>query len=1453
MKLLFLSLFLFVSMGTSSLTHASTCLTNGSSVDARNGFCVTFNLNSDGSNRIRLENSQYFPMWTDDDDFDGYYQQIFDEDYIDDGTARQFQIKFERTSNFNARWISGKITYSVNGIQKQVINNFDLSDATGADKFNPFVTIRVIGDAFTDNSQYCISTEGCNILEPPSKPLFEFGQVDASDCRGHTCNFDFNTDFKTIPIVVLMSSYDINDQSSAMFVTSVDRGRAELKQRFPLSSDPHRMEPIYYFAAEVGDIVLDDSQPGKVIHVRKVELSNFQTQGKTDGESWKQETYSQNFSTAPIIFSQVQPDSGKDFWVTTAHKSVDESSFEIALEFGRQNVPNSASNRQRTVGYIAAPEFSGQTSEGVKFTFQKPTDSYDQDVSLAQSCIDNQVPHRQPFDSFGVIAQKQTRTGPDGGWLRVCDISNRDYFTFVLEEDASNRLHQASEYIGFFAFEQEKPKPPIEKCDYFPEMLQSNRYHPSSNPGEWIPWDGTLNISSGNGSGNNIYLNQLSKSEAIGFYSSSVSDIGACVYKDGQNNGGSCTVSDTKNLFPFGVPDTATFSGSGESLIASGNNGVTSVDGDVDGYEFTSLSFSANNSTVIFSPGEYWIDTINFDHNDSYIKVEGDGPVVIHYNHINFFQKSRIYINAGMNNQSDPDSNYDHNKLTFIGHGALSAFWPQNGSDIRLNANVYIPPEAASTGFDVNNVARFQMTGAITAPKVTFRARDTSYIKAQGLAGCYTPTEPTIKYIEIEPNNYHLTCDDTAQVYVTPYDDNDQAMGNVDGETVSISAQGVTFSNGSFDSQNKRFVFDIDSRKNNEYGDVLATASVDGTSIQDQKNISFVPYKFDIKSSNESTWGNQQLKVIAGKAENIDVRVLACSNSTPSTPVVMNYGETLSSSDLSFTLKKPSGGSGILTSENFGFSEGKANNVAVKFDNSGEIQAILEDNSFRCSTQDPDVVNCPSNGGTLKGELTLKARPWTFAVCPPSGATTGGDASTGDGFVAAGETFSLYVKPVIWDASLDVIDSDSNQPKRLVQKKEPVGNPFCSLDVTTNFFKSDSTLNTTVNLSNSLATPSGGELGEAYTGSIGNISPSSELEYADVSVTEVGSFHFTASTSNAFYNGILGGIDDGARELGRFYPKYFTTIGTPIWDYPGSGVSEQSFAYMNQPFDGVEFEVEALNSLGNAIENYASFDSTLTAGFSLFEPNFGDRFNSPVPNKVWTANNNRSIGTFTLSQSSPSTDCDSELCLEKLPTADNYEDGPYNGATGTVTDISITHTGSADDDPVAYLNEAGSRDPQRLTQQPEILFGRVDLDDVGGNSETTITIPLRTEYWNGSRFVVNDVDSTTNVVASTSASDVVWSEDGGVTTTVTFDNGGQVSGGESRNLTASQGDDVSIREQVQLWQNMDDIPWLRYDWDSDKVSDEVNGEQDPSTVVTFGIYRGNDRVIYRGESGLTGQ
>ncbi|WP_420899157.1 DUF6701 domain-containing protein, partial [Photobacterium kishitanii] len=38
-------------------------------------------------------------------------------------------------------------------------------------------------------------------------------------------------------------------------------------------------------------------------------------------------------------------------------------------------------------------------------------------------------------------------------------------------------------------------------------------------------------------------------------------------------------------------------------------------------------------------------------------------------------------------------------------------------------------------------------------------------------------------------------------------------------------------------------------------------------------------------------------------------------------------------------------------------------------------------------------------------------------------------------------------------------------------------------------------------------------------------------------------------------------------------------------------------------------------------------------------------------------------------------------------------------------------------------------------------------------------------------------------------------------------------------------------------------PWFQFNW-------RGLGDESPSAVVTFGVYRGNDRIIYRGEKGM---
>ncbi|WP_375792881.1 DUF6701 domain-containing protein, partial [Vibrio alginolyticus] len=167
------------------------------------------------------------------------------------------------------------------------------------------------------------------------------------------------------------------------------------------------------------------------------------------------------------------------------------------------------------------------------------------------------------------------------------------------------------------------------------------------------------------------------------------------------------------------------------------------------------------------------------------------------------------------------------------------------------------------------------------------------------------------------------------------------------------------------------------------------------------------------------------------------------------------------------------------------------------------------------------------------------------------------------------------------------------------------------------------------------------------------------------------------------------------------------------------------------------------------------------------------------------------------------------------------------------------------------LDKAGvSIGVKQLRKQPDIRFGRVDLDDVGGNQGKELRVPFRVEYWNGSRFIANPDDNQTDVKGVTAAETHIWPTGTDADPkAVTLGAGGTVSSGSSRSITATQAE--PYRQQTRVWLDLDDskngLPWLKYDWDKD------GSEENPSTVVTFGIHRGNDRVIYRGEPGLTGQ
>ncbi|MEL7290746.1 MAG: DUF6701 domain-containing protein [Pseudomonadota bacterium] len=615
---------------------------------------------------------------------------------------------------------------------------------------------------------------------------------------------------------------------------------------------------------------------------------------------------------------------------------------------------------------------------------------------------------------------------------------------------------------------------------------------------------------------------------------------------------------------------------------------------------------------------------------------------------------------------------------------------------------------------------------------------------------------------------------------------------------------------------------------------IYARAILDGnqTDSATSGEFKFVPFKFDV----------DDLSVIAGRTQETSARVLACNDG--SSTVDSNYSGIPS---VSSNLQIPATGVGVL-SYSPEFNSGRSSSV-LSFDETGQLLVTLTDSRYNCSGFD----DCPLDGGfsELTGQFIVRSRPWTFAICDSSlsgeAALQNGTSDGGNGFVAAGESFSVDVLPIRWSGSPG--QENANVPIET--------SSFCNTNLMTqNFFNAQSP-SVTVSLSSEVASPAGGVDGLLPAAAVPNAkSPVSPYQISNLIWSEVGSLKLNAD--GVIIGGYFGqGINQGYRNVGRFYPKYFQVTGDTIWNYPGSGLSEQTFAYMNQPFEGVEFYVEALNTQGNTVQNYGRFDSSVTASFALYESNssYVSRFFSPTPSKSWVVDGSRSLGTFSLNNSSPSPSCSSELCWAKAEASEDYQDGPFNTLAGTPSSISITDAGINNVDPISYPSGTGVQ-PQLLSTQPKLVFGRAVLDSVGGVTSSTINIPLRVEYWDGSNFVVHSDDSSSRLfgINIESSNNDIWVENGATAADVTLAAGGSVTSGQSNSITVAQS--APVRQQTQVWLELqsgtNSAPWLRYRW-QDTNRSEVDGEEDPSAVVTFGIFRGNDRVIFRGEPGLTGQ
>lgn len=308
-----------------------------------------------------------------------------------------------------------------------------------------------------------------------------------------------------------------------------------------------------------------------------------------------------------------------------------------------------------------------------------------------------------------------------------------------------------------------------------------------------------------------------------------------------------------------------------------------------------------------------------------------------------------------------------------------------------------------------------------------------------------------------------------------------------------------------------------------------------------------------------------------------------------------------------------------------------------------------------------------------------------------SGADAGLSMTGGDTFIAAPKDFTFS------NITAAPIKAGNNFSATVTARNN-------SNDATPNFGKETTAEGAILAFTKYQPTGVGAAIG-SFTGTLGAFSGGAATG-SNLNWSEVGTIDLSATLASGNYlsSGLTAtGSTGSSGAVGRFIPDHFDTVVT-------QGCSTGSFTYSAQPFT---LQVTARNLSGGKTLNYDGSSNT-TPNFSkattLSDAN-AVAGGSLAPNSILYTSFTAGIAsatpafTFASAQTSPAT--------IKLRATD----------TDSVT--SSTTEGTAD-----------------------IRSGRIRLQNTYGSELLALPVPLEAQYWNGSSYVRNQLDSCTTVPAS---------------------------------------------------------------------------------------------------------
>ncbi|WP_158771954.1 DUF6701 domain-containing protein [Paraglaciecola sp. L1A13] len=347
----------------------------------------------------------------------------------------------------------------------------------------------------------------------------------------------------------------------------------------------------------------------------------------------------------------------------------------------------------------------------------------------------------------------------------------------------------------------------------------------------------------------------------------------------------------------------------------------------------------------------------------------------------------------------------------------------------------------------------------------------------------------------------------------------------------------------------------------------------------------------------------------------------------------------------------------------------------------------------------------------------------------------------------------------------------------------------------------------------------------------------------------------------------------GTLTLGEFRPAYFdVNVLTP----PELTNQCDNFSYMGQDIEfspATQVELLAMSALGSVTKNYANgywrYDPDLLNGVLIEDASI---YGSTTPAVTRVTYETTAVITEPVNFDG--------ITLIELPDARfKYQKVDASFAAyallepfAATIDIRLLDTFLSADNNVCYQSDypVSGCEEFRLNDisGPDVIVrhGRLALEPNFGPETDFLVVPVKAEHYLNGRWQFNPEDSCTAIDLTESAGQIILTPEGSIDITADIDSvsssGDLVNGVSIGSFNfallgnaSNNGPGAAGVVKVSLDPSENTPAWAEYmnfDWNSDgyicanssQCSSESVELDEPSSLITFGIFRGNDRIIH---------